>query len=665
MTRILTGACIVSLVLWHARVTGSVDLGAVAFFAGLVAVMVMAGRIVSRRLAAADAEAEAGDFPTTLLFGWLAVQVGLLLVKSLPLAPPLAAVGLAIAVVIAFVRTGCWNSGGGRDSGWSVAATVLSLVAATLWSETALDPVRVGADTVLFRPWSDVFYHSTWISAFAQAHGIWSVGHNLWNGAGLEFYSFGDYLLPSTAVSLTATTAFQATNCLWTPFGIFLTGIAAFALVRGWWGERAAFGAVVAVLLVPDASYYCTQNEYLGYFWLNEISCGGAYGSAAAAAVLIAVAHWCRTGSRFAAALAMTGVAMTFLVKVQICMALVPLVVVMAVSGRRRWPRRRRMLLLAGLGMLALISPWLVEVLMPGLGLRLDGSGAKPYLLSLVGQHLGALRWLAECITASSPYWSDVTVGVPFLLLSTFGPGLLLIVAVGLLQQWRARTLGQASLVVTAVAAIYLVMTLGLSVNETGKHTADALVHRPFVWAYFVIAAWAGGVAVTVLDRRRWTGRHPRAVRAVGVGLVTLLLVFVFVTGRGQLGPSWRHHFMDQEVDRGLVDCAEWLRSNSAADAIVQDSRQDPLLALVGLSERRCYLASSDLVAKALPDREQRVARLAALRAATDAAAIAAGAAGLGIDCFLLHPGDAVSWPRDFLDRPEHRDGGYAVYRMR
>lgn len=660
-------ALIAFLVAWHARVVGSLDAGVALFYSVLLATSVMAGRVVAHRFAAAGVTS-ASDFPTTLLTGWLLLHVGLLALVSLPIPSTLAAVLMVAATCFAFIRARAWRKLVEPSPGWSTAAIFVSLLAATFWSEATLDPVLTNGEAIIFRPWSDSFYHSSWVSAFAQARGIWSIEHNLWIGAGTELYSFGDYLLPSTLVSLTNTSAYQATNCLWTPFGLFLTGVAAFAMVRRWWSARAAFGATVAVLCVPDASSYCMQNEYLGYYWLNLISNGGAWGTASAALAVIQVGTWCRSGDRLAAGLTLAAVGMTFLFKVQICMALIPLLIVMAIAGRRQWSRRRRALLFAGLAAIVGSSPWLADAMLPGQGLRLDGSGAKPYLMTLAQNQQGALRWLADRFTPDSSYVADVAAGVPFLLLSTFGPVLLTLVCVGLLLRQRAEPRterAEANLVVTAAVTIYVAVTLGLSANTTGKHTVDALVHRPFVWAYFVVAAWSGGFVVASLGRCQWVRRHAIWARTSSAVLVATLLAFAYIAGQGALGPAWSAKYSNQDVPRALVECAEQLRKQSPEDSVVQDSRQDPMLVLVALSERRCYLTTSELVAGALEDREHRLARLAALRTAADVVSIEAIAAELGIDYFLLHPGDTVAWPPELLARPWHREGGHAVYRLR
>ncbi len=47
-------------------------------------------------------------------------------------------------------------------------------------------------------------------------------------------------------------------------------------------------------------------------------------------------------------------------------------------------------------------------------------------------------------------------------------------------------------------------------------------------------------------------------------------------------------------VDRGLIECARYIRSQPPADAVVQDSHLDKFLILGGLSERPSFAARLD-----------------------------------------------------------------------
>lgn len=656
--------CTAFLLGWHLWATATLGLGVIAFHAALVATIVMAGRMIGARLA--EHAPVAKDLPAVLLLGLLGVHVGLLLLKCLPLPPTAAPCMLFVILCGVFVRDRKWREHPVAIAGWPLAATALALLAATLWSMSGFDAVLLEGTSVLFRPWIDAFYHSTWISAFAQAHGLWGAEHNLLADVSGEVYSFGDYLLPGELVALTGARAYDVTNALWVPLGLFAAGGGAYLLAASWWTARAGFGAVVCVMCVPDASSYFMQNELFGYHWVNVIGAGGAWGIAAAAVAVFGTETFCRSGARLAAAIAGLAAVLTFFFKAQIFLGLVPLIVLIKVVGLRRYALRWRLLGLGSFAGLLLAGPLVADALMPGLALRLDGSGAKPWLRALAEQHQGSLESMAAAFTETSSRWSDAAVGAPYLLLATFGPALLLIVIAGLVWQWRTKHLALASLFPVALLGLYLVLTLGLAANETGKHSPEALVHHPFVWYYFGLAAWAGGFVVDFLGRWQRAARLRWPLISSAVATIAAALTFVAIAGpSSQHGPSWSTRFCDQRVDRGLVDCAAFLREHSPAGAVVQDARGDPLLVLAALSERKCYWMTSHLVGGSVADRERRVKHVAALLGHPDAESIAAIAEETGIDWLVLHPDDVVGWPAEAKARAAFASQGYAVHRLR
>ncbi len=80
------------------------------------------------------------------------------------------------------------------------------------------------------------------------------------------------------------------------PFGISLTGLAAFVMARWWWGPGAGTAAAAGVLLIPDASSYGIANPFLGYYWMAEIGPTWVYGIAMIAIAWVLVFEGCRTG---------------------------------------------------------------------------------------------------------------------------------------------------------------------------------------------------------------------------------------------------------------------------------------------------------------------------------------------------------------------------------
>lgn len=671
-----TGALALAIVGWQWCVTGAGSATVVAFASVFAVTVLLAGRAVVRGLRGALGS----DIATELAVGVLVVAVLLLALQSLPIPAVIAAVAAPVLVGAGFLAarrvpmpsTASLPATSQLETSQVGAATIAvlaSLVGATLWSGSSLTPFREIAgspDSVVFRPWTDVLYHSTWIRMFAGADGIWSAGNNVWVGGHFEFYSIGDYLIPSAFMATTGATAVDVSNGLWMPLGLAWSGLAAFVLGRRFFGPAAGLGAAIAVLWLPDASTHALQNEYLDYYWLQVIAPGGSYGVASAALAVVFLSCWLQRGGVLALSLTGVAVGYTFLCKAQICLALLPLLVGLVIALQRRWHLGWRLGLL-GLFALAIVAgPALAERFMPGLALRFDGSGAKPYLLTLAGEQRGWLPAANTGITADSSYLRDVLLGAPLLLLWTLGPAMPL--AIGVLA-WRRRRLapshgGLPTWTVGLAIAAYLGMALGLSVNATGKHTPDALVHRPFVWVWFVAAVFVGSGTARWLDSARPL-RRPRAWIGAGAVLGALLVLFVFRSGSdGHRGPDWSTKFSERTVARDLLTCTRALRERTERDAVVQDASADPDLLVAAFSERRCYETTSGLIAAAMTDRAARRETLAALLRAGTRAEVARLAKATAIDYLLVRPGTELAWPAELLADPWLRVGEHVVHRL-
>ena len=125
-------------------------------------------------------------------------------------------------------------------------------------------------------------------------------------------------------------------------------------------------------------------------------------------------------------------------------------------------------------------------------------------------------------------------------------------------------------------------------------------------------------------------------------------------------------------VDRGLVDCAHYIRGRPPADAVAQDSHFDelPVPILSGLSERPSFAARPRFwlwVSKAFRESpyQERLRRLRSLAQATNIPDLQRSVRETGIRWYVAHPGDSNVWPTEFRDHPAFESNGYRVYDMR
>ena len=120
-------------------------------------------------------------------------------------------------------------------------------------------------------------------------------------------------------------------------------------------------------------------------------------------------------------------------------------------------------------------------------------------------------------------------------------------------------------------------------------------------------------------------------------------------------------------VDRGLIDCAHYIRSQPPISAVVQDSRFDRWLILAGLSERRSFAARPEIwktVSKAFRESpyQEQLRKLRGLEQATNIRDLQRSVRETGIRWYVVLPGDPNVWPAEFRDQPAFESNGYRVY---
>jgi hypothetical protein len=121
-------------------------------------------------------------------------------------------------------------------------------------------------------------------------------------------------------------------------------------------------------------------------------------------------------------------------------------------------------------------------------------------------------------------------------------------------------------------------------------------------------------------------------------------------------------------VDRGLIDCARYIRNQPPADAVVQDSQLDKFLIVGGLTDRPSFAARVDewtRQSKVFRESyQEQLAKLQKLQQATTIPDLQGSVRETGIRWYVAHPDDANVWPSEFRDHPAFESNGYRVYDM-
>ena len=264
---------------------------------------------------------------------------------------------------------------------------LVSVLAATLWCADSLQPAIHDEHVAIYQTWPDSFFHAREISAFSHAHGMRSVSDIQMSGAAAASYHYAIYLMPAAVLSLTDSNAYEVFASFMLPFGIFLTGLAAFSLAASLWGEWPGLAATVALVLLPDAYQQGFANKFLSYNFLQQVAPGGPYGVAGAALAWIFILDACKAGKLASIFLGYAFVVLTLTYRAHIFVANAFLIMVYPwlffTKLKVRWRLIIALLLVSSFVFIINLSQRSPNI--PTL--RLDGSGSKRYASILLASY--------------------------------------------------------------------------------------------------------------------------------------------------------------------------------------------------------------------------------------------------------------------------------------
>jgi hypothetical protein len=440
--------------------------------------------------------------------------------------------------------------------------------------------------------------------------------------------------------------------------------LASYALGRVFWNQAAGLAALVATFLLPDLCLLNVAHPTYGYFWLQHAAPGGLYGVAVGGIALTLIAEGVREGRRmWIASGVVTGVLVVFF-KIQIFAAAAPLLVSFAIVG---WPPRKewQWLILGGCVAVGVALLPLANRFYIGPNVQFDLSGSVWYwqVLAKIANGSPVESWY-RVFNDPHPFPSHLPQAIGLLLINALGIFAVIAPLLWLFVAWRKMWQASEGLSLAAVA-ILMLMTFGMGGTGTSDN-AHEFIHRPFVWAYWLVGSLAAGRLFSMLAARcpqLWT-------RAVAVSGIVLTLVPVcygsgLQRGKGSVG----NVRSNVHVDRGLLDCARYIRNEPPANAVVQDSQLDKLLVIGGLTDRPSFAARVDeWTRQSRVFREsgyqEQLRKLQRLQQATTIPDLQRSVRETGIRWYVAHPDDPNAWPAEFRDRPAFESNGYRVYDM-
>jgi hypothetical protein len=651
-------ACLVIsafLIVWITLASKSLNFGTVVFLFTLPWVLLRAGAIVTAAL----------RFPSFFALDFLlGVAVLSIAVMAWKVLIPLSLWLLLVVILVAIGVLPKLLPHNRRDpvSAFDLLCVIAGLAVATAWSQELIVPTCPVEGGIVFKPWSDYFFHASILARSLGSQTLSQVGNYEWHGFPAIFYHYASYSVALCLAKVGNLPAYETVVGFWAPFGSFLIGLASYALGRVFWSQGAGVAALVGASLIPDAGLLNVAHPLYNYFWLQHIGPGGLYGVAIAGATLILVVKGVREGRRIWIVSGVVMGALVALFKIQVFTVAFPLLLSLAILG---WPpcRRSRWVVLgmsvaAGITLLPLANRFYV-----GPNVHFDFSGSTLYWKLLAGMASGTpVECWYQIFSTGHPFPSRLAQAIGLTMLN--GLGIFAVVAplTWLLASWH-KTWQTSEGISVAAVALFLLTTFGLS----GDLRTSELIHRPFVWAYWLVASLTAGRLFS-LAAERW----PRAATGVVIVSVVALLWVPVRYGSGIQRGKWPRAkaYSSLRVDRGLIECAHYIRNQPPIDAIAQDSHLDPVLELGALSERPSFAARLEIwkmVSRAFRDSpyQEQLLRLESLQKVTSIPDLQRSVRETGIRWYVVHPGDPNVWPAEFRDQPAFESNGYRVYDMK
>lgn len=541
---------------------------------------------------------------------------------------------------------------------------LVSGTAATLWCGDAHAPLLIRGETAIFQIWPDVFIHAREISVFAQAHGIGTIHDIKLAGAPAAIYHFASYLSAAAISALAGIPAIDTYSSFQLPFGIFLTGLAAFALISPIFGRWPGLAATVAVVLLPDAYQQGFGNRYLSYNFLAQANLGMLYGIACMAIAWVFVLDGCRRGKLLTVLLGYVFLAICLFYKAHIFVAnsfLMSIYPCLFFAGIL--PRWRVLIGITFVSLFVFVAGYSQTISRVPV-LRLDGSGIGGYVMILLGNFdAGVLKVFFTRVFTLERHSKPVEAFyiAAMLLMSTFG---LWIAATAVaIFAGKSRISKAFLLFPVLITANYLAMAMGLALDTRGVGTVDELVNRPLVWAYFAVVAWTAGAGYHLA-----IGDGVPQQRTAIIGLLGLLCFAfatpIFLAQNLQTFPArqgFATYSQSGSVPMCLVKASQYLRDNSRSGEIIQDSANDPRFIVTALSERQLFVGEGKFGGH-IKESQERLRELLSFTKMQSIKEVSDFAASRNISWYLMHPGTAVSWPAAFLQHPAFDCDGYRIY---
>lgn len=463
---------------------------------------------------------------------------------------------------------------------------LLGLISASIWCSDLLVIIDPSKTSVIIPAWPDVFYHLAQINSFSFSSGLATIYDIHMSGVTAHLYHHASYIFPALLVTVGGVSDWASYAGFLVPVGITLTFMAAYSLAAPIFGNVSAMAAGLGLLLIPDATQQGFGNPFMGYHWMQQIGPAGSYGVAAAAISFSLVIEACRYKNPKLIIYSYLFLLITLIFKAQIFVAAAFLILIIPAlfyPALHFWKRLFISILIILLFIFVIkISQRFQAVPL----LRLDWSSFSDFYKLVTNLQIDGL---VKNIFLNPTFFGDnLNINfIIFLCLITFGvlPIVYFLVIIRFHKKFEVIVWVFPILVVVN----YLFMATGLAMDNRKIGSPEELLHRPFVWAYFVVLVWTiSSLSSLLLDSKLFRERNNKALFSITI--IIMLLIPLSFSRNIQTLPMFGVEY--PSVPRCLYQLTNFIKNNSDHNDIVQSVNYDPKFLLTALSSRKPYVAN-------------------------------------------------------------------------
>lgn len=536
---------------------------------------------------------------------------------------------------------------------------VLGSIIVTIWCSDLLKPIQLTGEYLSLYAWGDIFGQISFINIFARAPSLLDQA-DVWSSEiALRPYHYASYFWPSFLTSFAKISSYKALAGFLVPVGLLALCFSAYLFATSIFGAWAGLFAALMLMLLPDPFQQGFGNLFLGQFhWLIQASPAMPYGVACAAIVFVCIFLAYQT-QQWRFVLAAYGFTLVTLVyKAQIFVAISFPALILPILLMRKMKTIPKIALIALLVMIYFAALHIANGV-PGVApMRLNGTGFIPYTQWLNNiQSAGLIKDLITNPVVLSHRSLKVSAYIFLVLMTSLGWALVGYLV--LLKFLIARLGWFVAFFPILVIAIYLLMALGLALNDADVGVGEELQHRPFVWAYFVVSIWViAGTYFVILGKKppfSWAGK---------IGIFTLLGILFLVPLHYSEGIQGHTKSSLLKVPICQNQVARFLNSHSDSNEIFQESRGDSSMVLTAFSQRQEF-AINFLGIKLPKSIQKRVHEVQSIQDKADPDSVLQYMRQKKIKYFVVNPQDHLAWEPALHSQKVFECGGYRIFDMR